>query len=288
MDAANYSWGEFYETLKEMKENGDDAKDELFDKMSSYFQELDKASTRETIYNILCSVARFFTLESEAQNRINSKCLDGLLLTRYALSNGELDLWQALAEHHSEYIDTCKFYIAKGMTKHSFYAACEFDRPELLVLLIKNGTYSVSGAHICCLFDSLKCLKLIHAHYPDCLELFAVFRDAIRYGSIEMVKFFLDNTQHDIFHGAFPIAANRGSCELLELFFERAGNSYNLDFALFEACKENRREAVKVLLKHGAQVTNFLLSFDDTFDGGIMEILREEKEQREKDTQVQN
>lgn len=280
MDVANYSWGEFYETLKEMKENGDDAKDELFDKMSSYFQELDKASTRETIYNILCSIVRFFTLESEAQNRINSKCLDGLLLTRHELFNGELGLWQALAEHHSEYIDTCKFYISKGIIKNSVYAACEFDRPELLVLLTQNGIKSPAEARVCSLFGSLQCLKIIYAEDQKCLGL-QEFRDAIRSGNVEMVKFFLDIGNTPVTAEAFSTAANAGFCEILELFFERDRNrSCNIAFALFEACKENRHEAVKVLLKHGAQVSNFLLSFEDTFDEGIMEILREEKERK--------
>lgn len=281
-----YSWGEFFETLKGMKENGDDAKDELFEQMSYYFQQLDRACTREEIYNILIAVSALFLMQKNAQNRINSKCLDGLLLTQHALFSGELDLWRALAEDYPEYIDTCKFYISKGITKHSVYAACEFDRPEILILLMQNGIKSPAGARICSLFGSLQCLKIIYAEDQECLGL-QEFRDAIRSGNVEMVKFFLDIGNASITAEAFSTAANAGFCEILELFFERDRNrSCNTAFALFEACKEHRHEAVKVLLKHGAQVTNFLLSFDDAFDEGIMKILREEKEQREKNTQV--
>jgi hypothetical protein len=70
-----YSWGELYDTLKEMEAKGDSHQDPLFTRVFQLFEALDAAKTLVEIKKIVkdCPLTEFEI------NRINSSCLDGII-----------------------------------------------------------------------------------------------------------------------------------------------------------------------------------------------------------------
>lgn len=124
----DYSWGEFYETMVEMEKKGDTAKNEIFEKCSKLFSALDGATTLKKVQNII----KRFPLTEYEQNYINSSCLDGILLSAKA----EKPLIALVKK--GEYIETCKYYLSKGMAKRCLYKAIKYGRLKTVELLVKK------------------------------------------------------------------------------------------------------------------------------------------------------
>lgn len=116
MTPLTYSWGEFYETLKGMKNNGDDPCDALFDKAEKVFEKMEVAKTQKEVRNILHENDNFTEIEI---NRLNSKLFDGLLLADNTILNSliaydSLSTGLAVASRiHGPYIETYKFLLSK-------------------------------------------------------------------------------------------------------------------------------------------------------------------------------
>lgn len=124
-----YSWGELYDTLKEMERNGDTIEDELFQRFFKVVETLEDAKTYDEISNTIKSL-NFSTTEI---NRINSSCLDGLL--EYILSNERLRAFVGKTTR----IDTVNFLIKKNIIEYShLFALCpnknklQFDMKTIL------------------------------------------------------------------------------------------------------------------------------------------------------------
>lgn len=124
-----YSWGELYDTLKEMEQNGDIIEDELFQRFFKVVEALENAQTYDEISNTIKSL-NFSTTEI---NRINSSCLDGLL--EYILSNERLRIFLEKTTR----IDTVNFLIKKNIIEYNhLFALCpnknklQFDMKTIL------------------------------------------------------------------------------------------------------------------------------------------------------------
>lgn len=89
-----YSWGPLYETLQEMLKNGDELPDEGLKKGFELFHRLDNAKGRSEVEKVLKEA----NLTREEQLRLNSPCLDGIIISvqkphpaAYAILNTCLD-----------------------------------------------------------------------------------------------------------------------------------------------------------------------------------------------------
>lgn len=111
-----YSWGEFYETLKTMKESGDEVKNETFERCSLLFAKLDKASNIQEVKDAV----REAKLSETEINYINSPCLDGILISMnrgdtYCFANKESPFIVPIIQGNR--LETFKYYISQGMVK---------------------------------------------------------------------------------------------------------------------------------------------------------------------------
>lgn len=115
-NSSPYSWGEFYETLKAMKESGDEVKNEIFEKCSLLFAKLDKASNIQEVKDAV----REIKLSEREINYINSPCLDGILISMnrgdtYCFANKESPFIVPIIQQNR--LETFKYYISRGMVK---------------------------------------------------------------------------------------------------------------------------------------------------------------------------
>lgn len=124
-----YSWGELYETLKKMSDNGDDHKDPLFTKAFELFAKLDNAVGKKHVKKILAN----YSFTEDEINRINSPCLDGII----ALINFEYPLTKFLKSKHS--METLKYFLDRKICNRSVIQAISFDRVDALELFAERG-----------------------------------------------------------------------------------------------------------------------------------------------------
>lgn len=98
----SYSWGQFYETLKEMKEKGDDHGDLSLQKCFELVEKLDRITTLSKVNDVL----KICAIKPHEIQRFNSPCLDGLFET----IDEDSPFLSALRKRH---IETCKYYVIK-------------------------------------------------------------------------------------------------------------------------------------------------------------------------------
>lgn len=99
-----HSWGEFYDTLKEMEKNGDTIEDENLLKTFSLIEKLENAKNEREIWDVI----EQSNITYYERNRINSSCLDGLILSRRDR------YWEGLGPLFSpKHTEAAKFFIAK-------------------------------------------------------------------------------------------------------------------------------------------------------------------------------
>lgn len=132
-----YSWGELYETLKEMQRNGDETKDPFLLRMINLFDRLNSVNTIEELRSIL-EKEKFTEYE---QNRINSRCLDGILLTFM-----KEDIPESLVKNYTEYIDAILYYINRGLInkRHLCMYAAKFGKNEFAKFILERDIITSS------------------------------------------------------------------------------------------------------------------------------------------------
>lgn len=171
-----YSWGEFYETLKEMKESGDEFKNETFEKAHSLFTKLDTLSNIEDVKQAIKEA----NLSEIEINYINSSCLDGILISMnrgdktrpdkgYCYASKTVPFFVEIVEKYSpsgsrrdseypQYFETFKYYIVRGFVKEddTFYTyrsgvalisyLCKYYRTDMIEFIYERSK------EICALF----------------------------------------------------------------------------------------------------------------------------------------
>lgn len=132
-----YSWGEFYETLKTMKESGDAVKNETFEKCSLLFAKLDKASNIQEVKDAI----REAKLSEREVNYINSPCLDGIFISMnrgdtYCFANKESPFIVPIIQGNR--LETFKYYISRRMVKsqrHFYVGGSAYENVSLLAFV---------------------------------------------------------------------------------------------------------------------------------------------------------
>lgn len=132
MSDQNYSWGELYETLKEMEEKGDCHEDQELEKTCNLIASLEKTTTMRAAKKLIKN-----TIISDYElQRINSPCLEGLLPT-----GTEKDSILALVKlpEGVRYMDTFKFYMKRITAYNNFFEICKYGTKEMIELLMNKN-----------------------------------------------------------------------------------------------------------------------------------------------------
>lgn len=237
----NYNWGEFYETLLEMKQKGDTTENEIFEKCSQLFTKLDNATNIIQIREIITETP----LTDYEQNYINSSCLDGILLSAkvtYPMT--------VLAKSKKDYIETCKYYLSKKVPP-SIYNAIKYGNLKMLELFFTNKikkaniSLSLSGS------KKRQCTLLEYATYK---------------GQTEVAKFLIENGEEiedtfDKYGGYGCYIAQKGNFELVKYIFEKYRNEWG-GYMLINALIHRRTEIVKFLIENNVLETMDIYELD--------------------------
>lgn len=132
-------WGEFYNTLKEMKENGDTSENKQIQRIFELIDSLENAKNLQEVKSII----NFYNLTETEINYINSRCLDGIIATINKEDPG-LEMIEKIP-----YIDTFLFYYEREGFQESTYKNRYGEQDTTLIvrklsdrylgLLCKNG-----------------------------------------------------------------------------------------------------------------------------------------------------
>lgn len=175
-----HSWGEFYETLLEMKKNGDDPQDPLFDRAYILFSALDDAKTEKEIRDLIhANVPPIGTFTELEINRLNSKCFDGLLAADEALLQDKgCSICHALVLMESSFPETYKYILSKLENEAIF----TYDKPKFIY------EYRFGGKP--------EYLEIFRSYYPvekySDISLAFIFSKACEYDDISLVKYFIE------------------------------------------------------------------------------------------------
>lgn len=134
-----HSWGEFYDTLKEMKENGDTSESEQIRRIFELINKLENAKNLQEVKEVI----NFYNLTEIEINYINSRCLDGIIATINKEDPG-LELIEKIP-----HVDTFLFYYEREGFQESTYKNRYGEQDTTLIvrklsdrylgLLCKNG-----------------------------------------------------------------------------------------------------------------------------------------------------
>lgn len=260
-----YSWGPLYETMKEMDT---DYKDEVIQKGFALFKELDNTYSWINIKSIVEKTP----LTVYEQNKLNSSCLDGILLTY--LCNSPLN---KIIIDYPTYVDTFRFYLSKETDT--------LDRGTLSLIAITNR------------LELFACLEDKHfEHYyqpvpqPENWERFTckkiLFEKACVYGNLEMAKLtYADSITNDKDFYNFCYI-NRSDLanypNIVEFLLEKniQLDEEIVDNALRNACEREQIEIVRKFLSHDKVKWDWYLlwslaRFDECLE--IVEILIQNK-----------
>lgn len=224
-----YSWGEMYETLKTMKENGDDSEDPVFTRFFEAVKELDDAKTLTEVKTILTKY-NFSTIEIE---RINSPCYDGLT---FVLKVPEGELISKLVDEQ-KYIETCKYLLLKDMAVRTLLRACRYNNLEMVKLMFINSSH---------------------------IERNKALLSACACNHIDTVKFLVQNGAEINYKNDTPIciASQNGHLEIVKFLVEKGADIHTDDnYSLTYAIKNKRLKVVEFLLQQGALINIKCVSF---------------------------
>lgn len=226
-----YSWGPLYETLQEMIQNGDELPDEGLKKGFELFHRLDNAKGRSEVEKVLKEA----NLTREEQLRLNSPCLDGIIISvqkphlpAYAIFNTCLDTciffsecfnkqYSRLAcisgnQHYLKYIIETTGVV--NNLKECIEEACKFLHSEIIELLTKyiiknkpDGYTNACSVGLTWLtyvwdYESYNCLDLVEMVINAGADInyneLEPLRNAYENKNISLMKFLLQK-------GALPI-----------------------------------------------------------------------------------
>lgn len=230
-----YSWGPLYEAMKEMDT---DYKDEVIQKGFALFKELDNTYSWINIKSIVEKTP----LTVYEQNKLNSPCLDGILLTY--LCNSPLN--KIIADYPT-YVDTFRFYLSKETDT--------LDRGTLSLIAITNRLK---------LFACLEDKHFEHYYHPvsepenweriTCKKI--LFENACVYGNLEMAKLtYVDSITDDKDFYQFCYM-NRSKLanypNIVEFLLEKniQLDEVVIDNALRNACEREQIEIVRKFLSY--------------------------------------
>lgn len=251
-----YSWGELYETLTEMKQNGDDCQDELFTRIFTLFSTLDKTQTIKEVQEIIKN-EKFTEIEI---NRINSSCFDGIINTIH-----DTNPLGKLVAKCPNCIDTFIFYSTRVCEERlaiTVPTAIIYNIPSmlerLLALLKGDIIYKLrdNWVSLCTKFDHPEILQILLLKTHPRID-YGIYQTIIRSGNIESFKILFENANsHDCLHSA----AYHKQIKIVQFLLENVPRLIkeiqHSSITLQHACRNNDEEMVSFLLQKGSSVDN--------------------------------
>jgi ankyrin repeat protein len=269
-----YSWGEFYETMKSC-----DGYSEEERKKFTIFEVLDKAKTLDEIRTLVKP------LTEEQINWLNSPCLDGII---FSINHN-----QNLSK--KEYVETYKYYLSKNLIQFDIYDIVEVGflsylkvfidlhgfpkdassllyhatvngRTNIVEFLLEKGTdtnyKNLSILYYACIGRKLDIVKLLLNHgavytkIPVCWNIIAHASECP-----EIVKIILENRKNFLgieedIDDALMSTANQNRIDIMKLLFEHGANVHHWnDIALKCAADRGHMEMVRFLVDKGANIS---------------------------------
>lgn len=182
MNERKYSWGPLFETMKELDT---DYKDETLRKGFELFKELDAVYTYHT-WDPSVAIREALTkaaLTPYEQNKLNSPCLDGILLTHKANNP-----FNEIIINYPKYVDTFLYYIEIfQVTEPTLHLLAFTGRVELFNCLKAEHLAITEIRRIG--YDSL--------HYEYIPIAYIMFEQACRYGHLELAKTIFERQKLD-------------------------------------------------------------------------------------------
>lgn len=218
-----YSWGELYETLREMEENGDRVEDPLFRQILDLFPRLDRANFTDTM-----EIIEKLSFTEQELNRINSPCLDGLMAIRKYLSISYFDL---LCK--GNYIESCKFMLDKGQPPN-VYSSLLSENVSICKLMLERGGKVESN-----FFD--RYISIVTASQRPTEKMWKETKI-----SIEICKFLLEN--NSIPNRLMGDLCIYGSEEILKLLVEKG---VKLQVNIYDVLVKKNDSRAKFLIENG-------------------------------------
>lgn len=245
-----YTWGEFYETLKEMERNGDKIQDENLQRTFALIEKIEQAQTFKEIEKII----KENPISEYEQKRINSICLDGLIAGCKRFSS----------VYSPEYIETGKFMIGKfiigkSCSHYNINSALNLclmeNNTELALMLIPIFTDSYLTLYPVIRNGNLEILKALY-QYKHHMESHLV-NYAIEYDQFEIFKFFLENNLCEI-RNTFAKCVKH-NYKMTKYMLDTCGISlYTINVELCSACRAGAIDIIKLLIEYKADI-----HFDD-------------------------
>lgn len=186
MSERKHSWGPLYETMKELDNAGDtDYKDETLHKGFQLFKDLDDVYTYKSwdpLVAIIEALAKA-ALTSYEQNKLNSLCLDGILLT-YEKNNP----FNEIIVNYPKYIDTFLYYLEKfEVTEPTLLLLASTGRVELFNCLRAEHLNIYSDRGRSPYFSGYICVSITYI----------MFEQACSCGHLELAKTIFDTQKLD-------------------------------------------------------------------------------------------
>lgn len=276
-DTLKVQWGELYDTLQEMKRNGDEIQDPLFSKAFILFDRLENADNNiETIWQLL-DEANFTETEI---NRINSPCLDGLYACRKYKKFGTF-----LAKHIDKYHETL-ILLFSYMSKNDAYgmikvlckdtSTINFDRLYDFTFEICGFVFEYDYAkiiHMACewgSYDFVQGVRKLMKEEEYYLHYYALrvckkgYLDILQY----LFKYYDDvlKKENEIVtvNEMLSVVCQYGYYDMAIFLIEQgadAAHSYGIDWTILaDSILSGNIDIVKFLMKNGAVITHKALS----------------------------
>lgn len=233
-------WGEFYSTVLQCEDCTSQEQ-----KQFEIFFELNNAKTLKEVRKIL----KKFPLTEEEVNRLNSRCLDGILVS--AKYKRPL---QILIRSYPQYIETCRYYLDKNMVKRSLIMACSQGRKQIVELLLEKGAdmHAKKDEALSRACSHIEIVQLLLDKGIDIRARTHALIHASHLGTIATVKLLLKNgadprANHN---KALYTACVRGNIKIAQLLIENGAEFRFQHNCLLTAIKNGTIKAVKFLLEH--------------------------------------
>lgn len=239
----NYSWGDFYDTLKSCDGYTEEQRKEFL-----VFETLDKANTFEEIKQITS------TLSEQKINWLNSPCLDGILFSLKGVNPVEKLMIR-------NYPETCKYYMAKKLldpTEGLVYA-CFYGHKNLASLFLENGANTEYK-------DNLALWTACRTNRIDIIEMLlqkisipvnnCIMHISIENNNVQIVKMLLEKKLATKFLEYLYDACKFGFTEIARLILEHSKPN-NIDWInhlFINACGTKHIDIVKLFLEYGADI----------------------------------
>lgn len=273
-DTLKAQWGELYDTLQEMKRNGDEIQDPLFSKAFILFDKLEEANDIQNIWQLL-DEANFTETEI---NRINSPCLDGLYACRKYKKFGTF-----LAKHIDKYYETL-ILVFPFMSQNDAYGMIKVlckDTSTINFDRLYDFTFEICGyifeyefakiVHLACEWGSYDFVQGIRRLLKEDCHLYHYVWRVCEKGHFDILQYLYEYYEKELkkpnkiisINEMLTIVCRRGYYDMAVFLVEKGANvnhTYRTTRnILVDSIVSGNIDIVKFLINNGALITSTVL-----------------------------